>query len=257
MTRLLRTVPTGVPLAIFLDYDGTLVPIRRKPELARLGADRASQLEGLSERACVGIVSGRPLAEIRRLVGIPRLAYAGNHGLELRARGRTWTHPEARRLARAVARSVSAIEASTSGFRGVFVENKGLTASVHFRLAAERHQPHLWALVADEVRRSRDRLVLSQGKKVYEIKPNVAWDKGRGVLELLRRSCGRRACYPVYIGDDRTDEDAFRALQDRGLTIRVGPGPRTLARFRLPAVDDVWEFLAALRARTGPLLRSE
>jgi trehalose-phosphatase len=257
MTRLLGTIPAGVPLAVFLDYDGTLVPIRRTPEQARLGTDRRSQLKKLNQGAYVGIVSGRPLAEIGRMVGIPGLAYAGNHGLELKAKGRTWIHPEAARRARSVARAVSAIGSLTSGFRGVFVENKGLTASVHFRLAAARHHALLWAIVADEVRRSRGNLVLSQGKKVFEIRPNVRWDKGRGVLELLRRTCGRRACYPVYIGDDQTDEDAFRALRSRGLTIRVGPGPRTLARFRLPAVDDVWEFLAALRARTGPALRPE
>jgi len=252
MTRLLKMIPPRVPLAVFLDYDGTLVPIRRRPDLARLGGDRRSQLGRLNKGACVGVVSGRPLAEIERMVGIPDLAYAGNHGLELRANGRTWIHPQAARKARSVARAVSALRLATAGFRGVLVEDKGLTASVHFRLAAARYHAPLWAIVADEVRRSRGRLALSQGKKVLEIRPNVPWDKGRGVLELLRRTCGRRACYPVYIGDDLTDEDAFRVLRGRGLTIRVGPGPKTLACCHLPGVDEVWEFLAALHARISP-----
>lgn len=254
MNSLLKRLPAGVPLAVFLDYDGTLVPIRRRPDLARLGAERRSRLERLNRGVPVGIVSGRPLSEIERLVGIPGLAYAGNHGLELRVNGRTWIHPAAARRVRTVARAISAIRSATAGFRGVFIEDKGLTASVHFRLAAARTHARLWAIVADEVRRSRGRLAFSQGKKVFEIRPNVPWDKGRGVGELLRRAGGRRARYPIYIGDDLTDEDAFRALRGRGLTIHVGPGPKTLAVCRLPGVDEVWEFLAALRTRisSGP-----
>jgi trehalose-phosphatase len=246
MNRLLDLVPSGVPVALFLDYDGTLVPIRRRPDLARLSLERRAELGRLGQKGFVSIVSGRPLDELRRLVGVPGLAYMGNHGLELRANGRTWVHPDAARKARAVKRAAAAIRIKARGVRGAIVEDKGLTASVHFRLVAVRHHARLWAFVADEVRRSRDRLVLSQGKKVFEIRPNVPWDKGQGVLEMMRRMC---PCYPIYIGDDRTDEDAFRSLRDLGLTIRVGSGRRTLARHRLPCVDDVWELLIALRPR--------
>jgi trehalose 6-phosphate phosphatase len=251
MTRLLQAVPPGLPLAVFLDYDGTLVAIRRRPDLARLGPDRRAELGRLGRTAFVGIVSGRPLAEVRRMVGLRGLAYLGNHGMEIRAKGRTWVQPDAARKARSVGRAARAVAVRTRGIPGVLVEDKGLTASVHYRTVAARHHARLRAIVADEVRRSRGGLVLTQGKKVFEIRPNVPWDKGRGVLALLRRERGLRSSFPVYIGDDRTDEDAFRALRGRGLTVRVGSGGLTLARYRLRGVGDVWKFLAALRVRAA------
>ncbi len=249
MTDILALVPAAAPLSVFLDYDGTLVRIRERPELARLGPKRRDALRRLGRRAKVAIVSGRPLAEVRRMVGVPGLAYVGNHGLEIRAGGRTWVHPEAVRRAGAVDRAVSAIEARIPDFPGVFVENKGLTASVHYRLAKPRLRGLLRDIVAEEVRRSRGRIVLSEGKKVFEIRPDVPWDKGRGVRALMRRAGFAGPRFPIYIGDDRTDEDAFRALGDRGLTIRVGSCRGTAARRCLRSVEDVWRFLAALVAR--------
>jgi trehalose-phosphatase len=249
MRDILALVPAGAPLAIFLDYDGTLVRIRERPELARLGPKRRAELARLGRRAKVAVVSGRPLAEVRRLVGVPGLAYVGNHGLEIRADGRTWVHPEAARRVGAVGRTVSAIEARISDLPGVFVEDKGLTASVHYRMARPRLRGPLHDIVAEEVGRSRGRVVLSQGKKVFEIRPNVPWDKGRGVRRLMLRAGFAGPRFPIYIGDDRTDEDAFRALGDRGLTIRVGSCRGTAARHCLGAVKDVWKLLAALGAR--------
>jgi trehalose-phosphatase len=230
-----------------LDYDGTLVPIRRRPDLASLRPERRAELARLGRKALVGIVSGRPVDELRRIVGVPGLAYIGNHGLEIRAKGRTWVHPGAVRQERAIGRAAAAIGAKIRGFPGAFVEDKRLTVSVHFRQAAARHYASLRSAAAEEVRRSGGGLALSRGKKVLEIKPDIRWDKGRGVLKLLRWAGGSRRLFPIYIGDDRTDEDAFRSLRDRGLTIRVGSGRRTLARCRLRGVDDVWEFLDALR----------
>ncbi len=249
MKGILEQVPLGVPLAVLLDYDGTLVPIRPKPDLARLTPRRRDELCRLGQRVLVAIVSGRPLAEIRRVIGLPGLAYVGNHGLEIREHGRTWIHPEAARRAELIAEAAEAVRAGTKGLAGVTVEDKGLTATVHFRLAERRHYGLIRAVIADEVGRRRGALAVSRGKKVFEIKPNIAWDKGKGVLELLRRAGGPGPLFPVYIGDDRTDEDAFRSLRDRGLTIRVGLGRRTLARCRLSRVDAVWAFLAALRSR--------
>jgi trehalose 6-phosphate phosphatase len=141
------------------------------------------------------------------------------------------------------------IRARAGGLRGVLIENKGLTASVHYRRASPRHRGLLRAIVAEEVLRSRGALVLTQGKMVLEIRPNIPWDKGRGVLKLMSLAGCPRSCFPIYIGDDRTDEDAFRALAGRGLTIHVGRLRRTQARSRLQSVAEVWPFLAALEKR--------
>jgi trehalose-phosphatase len=252
MNRHLARVPTGVPVSVFLDYDGTLVPIRQRPDLAVLSPQRRTELARLARRTLVGIVSGRPLAELRRMVAVPGAAYIGNHGMEIRAGGRTWIHPEAKSKAEAVARAASAIERRTSGYPGIFVERKGLTASVHYRLAAAGFRGPVRAIVAEEIRRNRGILALTRGKMVLEIRPNVEWDKGCGVLKLMDLAGCPRWCFPVYIGDDRTDEDAFRALAGWGLTLHVGPKKRTLAERRIPSVDRVWAFLGELRPHVPP-----
>jgi trehalose 6-phosphate phosphatase len=250
VSGLLELVPCGVPLALFLDYDGTLVPIRRTPALARLGPMRRAELEWLARRTSVAVVSGRPLAEIRRMVGVPRLVYAGNHGLEIWSRGRKWVHPEAARRSLVMARMASAIRTLTRGVPGILVEDKGLTLSVHYRRVPRWRRAALRRAVAEKVRTAPPGLRLAQGKMVLEIRPDIAWDKGWAVRELLRRAPGPRRVFPIYLGDDRTDEDAFRALRGRGLTVRVGPsGQPTEAGRRLRGVDEVWAFLAALRRR--------
>lgn len=246
MKEVLRLVPPGAPLAVLLDYDGTLVPIRKRPDLARLHPKRRCLLARLGRSSLVGLISGRPLDELRRLVGLPGVAYVGNHGMEIRLGGTDWVHPAAAKLAPEVDRAADAIRAAAGGLRGVIVENKGLTASVHYRLCNPGERERLRAAVAGVVRRSRGDLVLTRGKMVFELRPNIPWDKGRGVLKLLRLAGGPKSLLPIYIGDDRTDEDAFLALAGRGLTIRVGPGRRTLARYSFRGVEEVWEFLAAL-----------
>lgn len=248
--RLADLVPAGRPVALFLDYDGTLVGIRRSPELARLRPERRAILARLARLAEVVIVSGRPLDEIRRMVGIPGLVYVGNHGLEIAGHGRAWVHPLAARRARAVARAAAAIRARTSGMPGVLIEDKGLTASIHYRTAKRGLRKPLRAIVEDEIRRSRGALRLREGKMVLEIRPRLDWDKGQSVLRLLRAPRRRVADpWPIYLGDDLTDEDAFRVLRGQGLTIHVGSRPGTLARHRLDGVGQVWAFLGDLVRR--------
>ena len=149
MKKLLELVPPGAPVAVFLDYDGTLVPIRRRPDLASLQPERRAELARLGRKAMVGIVSGRPLDELRRIVRVPGLAYIGNHGLEIRAKGRTWVHPGAIRQERAIRRAAAAIKARICGFPGAFVEDKRFTVSVHFRQAAARHYASLRSAVVE------------------------------------------------------------------------------------------------------------
>jgi trehalose 6-phosphate phosphatase len=250
VTRLADLVPVDRPVALFLDYDGTLVGIRRRPELARLRSDRRAVLVRLARLAEVIIVSGRPLEEVRRLVGIPGLVYVGNHGLEIAGDGRVWVHPLAARRVSAVTRATVALRARTLGMPGILVEDKGLTASVHYRAAKRRLHKPILAIAEDEIRRSRGALVLRQGKMVLEIRPRLDWDKGQSVLRLLRAPRRRsRGAWPIYIGDDLTDEDAFRALGDRGLTVHVGRRADTLARNSLDGVGQVWTFLSGLVRR--------
>ena len=257
-----RALGTSPALLVLLDYDGTLVGLKSRPELARLSSRRRSLLEALGRTAVIAVVTGRSLAESRKLVGIPTIAYIGNHGLEISYGRRTWVHPGAKERQKDLAAVLRTIRARTAGFAGMIVEDKGLTAGIHYRLLARRDVGRLERIVREEIERRGPALRTTRGRKVVEIRPAVEWDKGHATLEFLRwlgPAAGRRL---IYIGDDRTDEDAFRALRRIGTTVLVGAAARSAAEFRLPGVNQVWSLLgelAVLRAsrdiRPGPRRR--
>lgn len=255
MTIPIRALGMASGLIVFLDYDGTLVGIRKRPGLALLSPRRRSLLEALRRTAAVVVVTGRSLAEARRLVGIPSLDRIGNHGFEIAHGGRTWVHPAADAHRAALRSALRRIRARTRDLDGVLVEDKGLTAGVHYRLLDHPRIGRLRAIVLEEIGRAEGSLKATFGKKVIEIRPDVDWDKGQGVLEYLRRLGPEPGRSLLYIGDDRTDEDAFRALKGRATTILVGRGRRSAAEFSVRGVSQVWsllEELAALRsARTA------
>jgi len=244
MREILRMIKPGQRLLLFLDYDGTLVPIQRSPDRAVLPHRRKHFLEDLNERMFVCIASGRSLADVRRCVGIERLAYIGNHGLEARWGRRTWVHPLAKKRHPALARLLKRIEARTARFARLLIEDKGLTGSVHFRRLDPALVEPLRRIVADEVLREGRAFIVTEGKKVLEIRPNIDWDKGVGIRKLMSWLPREKETLRIFIGDDRTDEDAFLALGGDSITIYVGRGRVTRARYRLADVERVWAFLA-------------
>lgn len=232
-------------LLVALDFDGTLAPLAARPETVRLSSATADVLRALTCRAdvLVAFVSGRPLKDLRARVGLSRAAYAGNHGLEIEAGGWRWMHPGVRGR-RAALRRVGAEARRLCGLApGAWVEDKGATLSVHVRAvrAAEGEAALAVALVA-AVRRAGG-LTLKTGKRVYEVRPRLAWDKGRAVELLRARFAPGAAC--VYVGDDATDEDAFRRLSGKALTVKVGRGP-TEAACRIAGPAAVRRLLVSL-----------
>ncbi|MBN1937973.1 MAG: trehalose-phosphatase [Candidatus Aminicenantes bacterium] len=246
MNSLLRAARDSGPLLLFLDFDGTLVPLQTDPERVRLSPSRANILAELARRYPTAVVSGRSLQDIRSKADLPGLAWAGNHGLEVR-QGRTlWIHPGAKKAVPALKRAVRDAEIRLNSIPGVRVDDKGLSASVHFRLARPGCALEILRVLQEIVPADHGRLRLTRGKKVFEIRPAVDWDKGKAVLCLMDRLDPKGRSTPLFLGDDRTDEDAFRALAGRGLTVRVGGDRGTAARYRLPDVAAVWRFLQAL-----------
>jgi trehalose 6-phosphate phosphatase len=249
MNDILEKVTPGTPVILFCDYDGTLVPIQKTPAEAVLRPSRRRFLTRLAERACVVIVSGRSVRDVRALVGIDGISYVGDHGLEISSPGWRWVHPGAKKARPALVASLVRISRRRRDFPGMLVEWKGFTGSVHYRLLGPRLRGGLRAIVEREVGASGGALKLTEGKMVFEFRPNLDWDKGKAVLKLARRLGRGRRAIRVYIGDDRTDEDAFRELGPEAVTIFVGPRKRTLARHRLEDVAAVWKFLRALAKR--------
>jgi trehalose-phosphatase len=250
--RLAPWLAQRATLALFLDYDGTLVPLATRPEDARLSdAARQALLQAARmPNLDTVIVSGRGLDDVQRMVDVPGLTYVGNHGFEIEGPGITFRHPHAERWRASLEAAADALVAL--GMPGARVERKGATVAYHVRevAAAEREEA---ARAAEGVLR-RQRLRVSLGKLVVEGRPPVDWHKGRAVLHVLVSRHG--ADWPsrvraLYLGDDLTDEDAFRSLRGIGRSIRVASAPPatvTAADFRLPDPDAVLELLRWLAA---------
>lgn len=252
MKDILQEIAEGKRIFLFLDYDGTLVPIRRSPEMAVLRASNRRLLERLSRSVFICIVSGRSLADIQKLAAIKDIAYIGNHGLEISYRGRVWIHPKAKRIKPVLRRVLKRVERKTGDWPGLLVEDKGLTGSIHYRRLKARLPRELRDMLEHEILFRKVELRLTEGRKVFEIRPNTDWDKGKGVLELCRWLEIKRPALRIYIGDDQTDEDAFKALGGKDMTIRVGKRKDSCARRQLPDVAAVWKLLGALISISTP-----
>jgi len=238
---------TGRRLAVFLDYDGTLTPIVERPEAAVLSEDTRAVLRSLARRCPLAVVSGRDLADVRTRVGIADLYYAGSHGFDIEGPGVRHEHPLAREGAAKLRDAADEIAHETLGIAGVQLEPKRFALAVHYRRVSEGDVAAVRGAVEHALARHPG-LRLSEGKKVLDLQPDIPWDKGRAVLWLLQAlQLDQEGVMPLYIGDDLTDEDAFRALAQRGIGIAVQEEHRrSAARFTLRNPAEVQIFLALL-----------
>ena len=218
---LLAQLAGCTPLLAMLDFDGTLSDIVARPEDAVLRAGNAPLLQALAQRsddaiAAVGVVSGRALDDVSRRIGIPGLVYAGNHGLEIAGAGIRYRHPVAAASVPLMAQTAARLTAALDAIPGVLVENKGITLTVHYRQTPPERRRRVADLFDAAVRPLVDagRCRITAAKAALELRPTADWHKGRA-LELIRAQIAP-AAIPLYIGDDATDEDAFRAAQDAG-----------------------------------------
>lgn len=255
----IRSRVAGRPLGLLLDFDGTLAPIASAPDLAALPAAVRHALRRIaaSPAACVAVVSGRSLDDLQRRIGIASLIYAGNHGLEIASPQWTWTVPEAERARPAIAAAALRLRARLEAIPGIVIEEKGLTLGVHYRMTPHPFVDTVHMAVHEEAALSGGSLVVREGKLVFELRPQVAWDKGTAARWILQRRFGERwaeVAAVIYMGDDRTDEDAFLALPPPAITVKIGsPLSPTSARFAARDTGDVAGFLARLAQWVGGL----
>jgi alpha,alpha-trehalase len=211
-------------------------------------------LRALVTKLPVAILSGRDLKDVRQRVGIDAIVYAGSHGFDIAG-----PHGLHRQIATEFLPKLDVAEEelhdALDGIPGALVERKRFSTAAHYRNVNENDVPALTKAV-EAVAALHPELRRIDGKKVYELLPNVSWDKGKAVLWLLQtpdlasRSGGIR---PIYIGDDSTDEDAFLVLEleQRGVGIIVTEHPpQTAARYMLKNPCEVELFLRCLIART-------
>jgi len=249
-----RRIGENTP-AVFLDYDGTLTPIVDDPREALLPRETRRAIGRLKELCPVAVVSGRDLAEVREMVGIPGILYAGSHGFEIVEPDGT-RHRRATEYLPALARCARHLESLADELPGAWVEHKGYAVALHCRTLENPDDERRAEEIVDAVAAAEPRVRKTSGKKIFELRPDVEWDKGRAILWILEAVAPHgEELVPLYLGDDLTDEDAFRALEERGIGIVVlGDGDReTAADYSLEDPDAVRGFLELL---AGILRRS-
>jgi trehalose 6-phosphate synthase/phosphatase len=220
----LRPWLAGRPtVALFLDYDGTLTTLVEHPEDAALPEAAKDALRNALQAPFldVTIVSGRALADLRERVGIPGLTYVGNHGFEIEGPGVSHQPAGVDRHLATIQRAAD--ELASLDVPGSRVERKGATLSFHLRGVAPTHQRAAEREAVALLKRRR--LRVTRGALVVEGRPPLAWGKGHAVLHVLSQRHG--ANWParvraLYVGDDVTDQDAFRSLHGIGRSIYVG-----------------------------------
>jgi trehalose 6-phosphate phosphatase len=238
--------------AVFLDYDGVLTPIVDRPENAVLSGSMRATVRELARRCSVCIVTGRDRTVVQQLMGIDDLVVAGSHGFDIwgPTKGSIFSDALAG-FADLVAEVSERLRGELGPVPGAVVERKRASVAVHYRLAAPEDRYRVTGVVRAVLAAYPGQLKVTPGKMVYELEPKIDWDKGKAVLYLIDvLGLDSADVVPLYLGDDITDEDAFRVLRGRGIGIFVGSpdDPEvsdrpTAAEFALASVEEVEQFL--------------
>lgn len=229
---------------LMLDFDGTLAPIVSDPRKARMRASTHRALEIIAHRYPVAVITGRTLSDARTRVSIRRISFAGNHGLEWYARGKKHRAFMLPIFRRALGLMRSRMRSLARRYQGTSFGDEVHTFSFHYRHSS--HPNH--AAIRAEIRkaaRETGNLRVIEGKYVSNILPAIRRNKGTAAREMYRALAGRKKPVPVFIGDDVTDEDAFRVLR-KGITIRVGKFSPSAAKYYFKSRAGVDRFLRTI-----------
>ncbi len=244
----LPTTTDTAATALFLDIDGTLLDLRDRPDDVAAGDDLIRMLNTLSDRlgGALSLISGRSIADIDRVFAPARFPAAGSHGAEIRLHPQDEVEIAAASLPDDVMTELAEFAAAHDG---LLLERKLGGASLHYRMAPELLE-QCRRLVDDLMVRVGQDFRLIPGKMVFELAPR-SHDKGQAIAAMMEREpfAGRR---PVFVGDDVTDEDGFRAVNDmQGVSIRVGEDRTSAATFMLDDVAAVRRWLETLLDHTS------
>lgn len=237
--RVAERLRAAKQIALFLDFDGTLVPLRHRPDNVWLDAAARHAVERLARHrhVTVCLISGRRLADLRRRAGIPGVRYLGLYGWECDGR------PHRTRGTTLLKHAKESGSERLRDLKGIWVEDKEFSFAVHYRGARASDARRAGVHLRKSLEPFAGQLRILSGKKVWEVLPAEVAGKGQAARGVLAELGG--TALPLYLGDDTTDEAAFEVLRG-GITIRVGPARRTRARYRLRNPQEVWDFLARL-----------
>jgi trehalose-phosphatase len=238
-------------ILLLLDFDGTLTPIVDRPGKAELSLEMEGILKFLTRKRGfeVAIISGRSLYDLKQRIKIRNIIYVGNHGLEIERKGKKFIHPQASKSISTMKELKKILKARLGSIRGTIIEDKRVGLAVHYRGVKNSDVPELKRTVREVFRpfMEKRKIRVGHGKKMVEAKPPIMWDKGKAA-SLLINSFRQEQPLPIYLGDDKTDEDAFSSLDGKGITVFVGKPGKSKAKFFLKNIREVGIFLKRLSA---------
>ena len=246
LTEIRKKILSRKKIILFSDYDGTLTPIVKVPSQAVLSVTMRKLLINLNHNAhgSFGIVTGREHEDINKLLGIKNVLIISNHGFRITDGKKTWIHPGVKRFETISKEIFIALEKALKNYKGVLVQNKKLSLTVNYRNMSGQTLPGIRKAVRHALKVYDGEIKITSGKKVIEARPNVDWDKGKAVLKILNTKGARyRQKSIIYMGDDLTDEDVFKALDRSSITIHVGKKKNSSARFFVKNTHDIQKFL--------------
>ncbi len=241
-------------ILLFLDYDGTLTPIRKIPAKAKISQEIKKILFKLSKapKIALSIISGRSINDIKKLVGLKNIVYSGDHGFQIEGNKLKYKIIISTEYKNILKQIKQDLKEKLNLVKGIIIENKDYGVSVHYRLVNKKDRSlvkNIFQLITKKYL-FRKKIKIKSGKMVFEILPPIDWDKGKAVLYIFKRYQSvleNRNIFSVYIGDDITDEDAFNVLIKKGLTIFIGkPYYNSNAKFFLKNIKEVKKFLISL-----------
>ncbi len=231
---------TAQRILLLMDFDGTLVGFKPKPEEVRLDAGLRGLLQRLARRpdVTVGFISGRRRADLRRRVKVRRAQYWGLHGWE----GATGL-PLRRKTRKKLMTARRLLEKETQGLNGIWIEDKQASIVLHYRAASSRDARQARGVMQRVSSSFAAEFRILKGKKIWEMMPRELEGKGATVRRLAEKA--EEGALVIYAGDDTTDESVFATLKS-GITLHVGHNPHTQARFRVRDPEEVRRFLERL-----------
>lgn len=240
-------------IILFTDFDGTLVDLASTPDKVRVSKKVIDALSGLAKKrwARVAVVTGRSLENMKHKLPLKNIIFAGNHGLEIELCGEAVI-----RKAEDYKHEIDEVERNLKkllhAIPGILIENKGVTLSLHFRMVNKKDMEILKEKTDNFFKYylKHASLKVTHGKKVIELRPKIGWDKGKAVSFIINKikKRAKEEVFPVYIGDDLTDEPAFKAVNAAGgISIFVGKaGQETPACYRISSPSKVIKFIQGL-----------
>ncbi|MBP6060526.1 MAG: trehalose-phosphatase [Candidatus Pacebacteria bacterium] len=227
---------------LLLDFDLTLSPLVKNPEDAILPDDTRILLKKLSKRVRIAIITGRTIMDIKKRIKLGNITYIGNHGLEHETRGVITSIPLSITTKKGLQEMKQRFLHLKRKYPGVIIEDKKIILALHYRLLSlqdERVFMKDVKKIKTELKKYDFRITFD--KKTFEVKPNVKDDKGTAALFVLKKFGNYKQV--IYIGDSKTDEDAFRVLP-HGVTIRVGKSKHSSAKYYVRNTTEVKKILA-------------